>query len=86
MNIENNISSAFASGSLGLQRASSQIDQAASDIVSSTLADQSGELKAGVNITDSLIELNVADINAQASARVLSVANDTIGTLLDTFA
>jgi phage-related protein len=38
------------------------------------------------NITDDLISLNVNNINAQASAKVLDTANDMLGTIIDTIA
>jgi hypothetical protein len=84
--INNNISSAFANGALGIQRGSNQITQAASELASSAVRNQTGELQSGTKMTDALIDLQVGAINTQTSAKVLSTANDTLGTLLDTFA
>jgi hypothetical protein len=84
--IDNNISSAFANGPLGIQRGSNQITQASSDLASSSIRSQTGELQSATKMTDALIDLQIGALNTQASARVLSAANDTLGTLLDTFA
>lgn len=84
--IENNISSAFANGALGLQRGSQQITQASRDIASSTVDSHVSAFQGGVNVTDALTDLQEGAINTQASAKVISAANDTLGTLLDTFA
>lgn len=37
-------------------------------------------------ITDDLVSLQVNSLNAQASAKVLEVANDTVGTIINTLA
>jgi len=84
--IDNSISSAFANGALGIQRGSNQITQASGDLANSSVRSNAGELQSGTKMTDALIDLQVGAINTQASARVLSTANDTLGTLLDTFA
>jgi hypothetical protein len=84
--IDNNISSAFANGALGIQRGANQITQASSDLASSSVRSQTGELQSATKMTDTLIDLQVGALNTQASARVLSTANGTLGTLLDTFA
>ena len=76
MDISNNsnISGAFASGLQGVQRGNEQVTQASSDN------------SAGVNLTDSVVDLKTGALGVEASAKVLDVANDTLGTLLDTFA
>lgn len=38
------------------------------------------------DVTSNLLLLQINSINAQASAKVLDVANDTIGTIIDTLA
>lgn len=38
------------------------------------------------NVTSDLVSLKINSINAQASAKVLDVANDTVGTIIDTLA
>ncbi|MEQ3638788.1 MAG: hypothetical protein ABNH03_03440 [Alteromonas sp.] len=93
------LNSAFSAGQFGLQRASDGMTQAASNIAQQTAGRQqelggtlqSGSLanssqKAPANITSDLISLNVNSLNAQASAKVLDVANDTLGTIIDTLA
>lgn len=93
------LNSAFSAGQFGLQRASDGMTQAASNIAQQTAGRQqelggtlqSGSLpnssqKAPASITSDLISLNVNSLNAQASAKVLDVANDTLGTIIDTLA
>jgi hypothetical protein len=84
--IDNGVGSAFANAAMGLQRGSNQITQASSDIARSSAGSQSGEFQGGVKMTDALIDLQVGAINVQASSRALGAADDTLGTLLDTFA
>ncbi|QHJ12463.1 hypothetical protein FX988_02720 [Paraglaciecola mesophila] len=87
MDISNssNISGAFASGLQGVQRGNEQVTQASSDIANLTSASAQGS-STGVNLSDSVVELKTGALGVEASAKVLSVANDTLGTLLDTFA
>ena len=41
---------------------------------------------SGDDLTSDLLSLKINSINAQASAKVLDVANDTVGTIIDTLA
>lgn len=94
-----NVNAAFLAGQYGLQNASNGITQAASNIAQRTVESYSASDIASAdarqnaspttpngNLTDDLIALNVNSVNAQASARVLDVANDTLGTIIDTLA
>ncbi|ABG42728.1 conserved hypothetical protein [Paraglaciecola sp. T6c] len=87
MDISNNsnISGAFASGLQGVQRGTEQVTQASREIASLNGDAQQGSLSSA-NLTSSVIELQTGAIGVEASAKVVDVANDTIGTLLDTFA
>ncbi|GAC26844.1 hypothetical protein GMES_4578 [Paraglaciecola mesophila KMM 241] len=87
MDISNNsnISGAFASGLQGVQRGTEQVTQASRDIASLNGDTQQGS-SSSANLTDSVVDLQTGAIGVEASAKVLDVANDTIGTLLDTFA
>ena len=89
------VNSAFLAGQYGLQNASDGITQAASSIAQRTAEGSSSSNNvqenaqvepSNGNLTDDLIALNVNSVNAQASARVLDVANDTLGTIIDTLA
>ena len=86
ISLNSNINSAFANGVQGIQRSSDQVAEAAQDI-----ANVNGDLQrhsnaSSVNLTDSIVDLKTGALGVEASAKVLDVANDTIGTLLDTFA
>ena len=74
-----NINSAFSSGVLGLQKATSQLDASASQIAQQTLlsSDQSDVLP------DALIQLKMAEIQGKASAEVITRSDQMIGSLLD---
>ncbi|MAD16276.1 MAG: hypothetical protein CL579_09395 [Alteromonadaceae bacterium] len=87
MDISNNsnISGAFASGLQGVQRGAEQVTQASRDIASLNGDTQQGS-SSSANLTDRVVDLQTGAIGVEASAKVLDVANDTIGTLLDTFA
>ena len=49
-------------------------------------AAQTSSSPSDTDLTGDLISLNVNSLNAQASAKVLEVANDTLGTIIDTLA
>ncbi|APE07364.1 hypothetical protein BM528_17570 [Alteromonas sp. RW2A1] len=93
------LNSAFAAGQMGLQRASDGVTQAAANIadrnnrdksaqadIQSASADGAAKSQPNSNLTSDLISLNVNSLNAQASAKVIDVANDTLGTIIDTLA
>lgn len=42
--------------------------------------------KAGDSFTSDLISMQLNSLNAQASAKVIDVANDTVGSIIDTLA
>lgn len=84
---------------MGLQRASDGVTQAAANIadrnnrdnsaqadIQSASADGAAKSQPNSNLTSDLISLNVNSLNAQASAKVIDVANDTLGTIIDTLA
>lgn len=93
------LNSAFAAGQMGLQRASDGVTQAAANIadrnnrdnsaqadIQAASADGAAKSQPNSNLTSDLISLNVNSLNAQASAKVIDVANDTLGTIIDTLA
>ena len=79
-----NINSAFSSGVLGLQKATSQLDASASQIAQQTLpsSDQDAVSQPGV-LPDALIQLKMAEIQGKASAEVITRSDQMIGSLLD---
>ena len=96
------VGSAFAAAQYGLQSASDGISQAASNIAQRTAEDavapaQPIAANTDINnatpttsstsrLTDDLIALNVSERNAQASAKVLGVADEMLGTIIDVLA
>ncbi|KXU79193.1 hypothetical protein [Aeromonas enteropelogenes] len=72
------IESAFNSGVQGFQRAEQIADQASSQIA--RLNTPSGDQ---VQVTDELVNLKVAEIQASASTKVMQTASDMMGTLID---
>ena len=101
-NIGNNVGSAFLAGQYGLQNASDGIAQAASNIAQRTAEESQASVQAtqsntatsstnntasgSTRLTDDLIALNVNERNAQASAKVLGVADEMLGTIIDVLA
>jgi hypothetical protein len=85
-----------ASGIQAFQAASQRVNDAASRIASATASSsqQATELQAtegqapsGLNdITSAIVDLNVAEQQAGAAAKIIETENNVIGTLLDTFA
>ncbi|GAC31242.1 hypothetical protein [Paraglaciecola polaris] len=88
MDISNNgnINAAFASGVQGVQQSSKQVTQAAHEIANLNGDFEQPSSATGASLTDSLVDLKTAALGVEASAKVVDVANDTVGTLLDTFA
>ncbi|XPF93335.1 hypothetical protein ACM9HF_15070 [Colwellia sp. RE-S-Sl-9] len=93
------IQSAFNSGIQGFQKATEDASQAASDIVSSTILDQqaatenqqaiqpssqiNSQQSTQPNLTESVVNLKVAEHQAKGSAEVIKTADEALGTLLD---
>lgn len=72
------IESAFNSGVQGFQRAEQIADRASSQIA--RLNTPNGDQ---VQVTDELVNLKVAEIQAGASTKVMQTASDMMGTLID---
>jgi|GEM_PF-1305613 hypothetical protein len=79
------LTSAITAGQNGLRQASDGITQAATNIAQQNT--NTAELpSASDNVASDLLSLNVNALSAQASAKVIDVANDTLGTIIDTIA
>ena len=85
-----NINSAFSSGVLGLQKATSQMDASASKIAQQSLSSseqnvstQMGAVAQQDTIPDALIQLKMAEIQGKASANVITRSDQMLGSLLD---
>jgi len=91
------VRSAFNSGLAGFQDASAQLSNASSRIAQAGIAEKSmtGEQqpseiispsaeRAPISITTELINLKLAEIQAQSNAKVISTADELVGTLIDT--
>jgi len=92
------VRSAFNSGLAGFQDASAQLSNASSRIAQAGIAEKSmadeqqqalgspslSAERAPISITTELINMKIAEIQAKGSAKVISTANDMVGTLIDT--
>ncbi|WP_413700244.1 hypothetical protein ACLKMH_23950 [Psychromonas sp. KJ10-10] len=91
-----NISSAFSSGLAGYQSASNQLSVASDRVANAGLTNNnsvseqsvsqggsSAEVKP-VSITEEVINMKVAELQAKASVNVISTADEMVGTLIDT--
>ena len=92
-----NIQSAFNSGVQGFQQAQNDASKAAEDIVKSTTfsseeysqdaasiePSQNTQAAEAPNLTQSIVDLKVAEFQAKASAQVIQTSDDVLGTLLD---
>ncbi|MBB1273165.1 MULTISPECIES: hypothetical protein [Psychromonas] len=79
------INSAFSSGLYGLNQASQQITES-----SEKIANQSVNPESTVNssyssepVTVEVINMKLAEIQAQASAKVITTADEMVGSLID---
>lgn len=89
------IQSAFNAGVQGLQRASEEANEAATNIARQSTVDASAEESATTaqtqsvnsaaptNLTESVVDLKVAEYQAKASTEVIQSADESLGTLLD---
>jgi len=91
------VRSAFNSGIAGFQDASAQLSNASSRIAQAGIAEKSMTEKqlpseiispsaerAPISITTELINLKLSEIQAKSSAKVISTADELVGTLIDT--
>lgn len=79
----------LSSGLDAFRSAQGRIDQAAGSIAASTLpTPANSDVQAGTqrDLTDSLVQLKVGEVMAQAGARVIQTADDVLGTNIDTYA
>lgn len=79
------LTSAITAGQNGLRQASDGITQAATNIAQQN-TNSTALPSSSSNVGSDLLSLNVNALNAQASAKVIDVANDTLGTIIDTIA
>lgn len=88
------IQSAFNSGVQGLQKASEEVTESAREIARETAASEQSEVDnstpslqaaetATTGLTESLVNLKVAEVQARASTDVIKTADENLGTLLD---
>lgn len=82
-----NINSAFSSGVFGLQKATAQMDSAASKIAQQTLPSsgsaQGVSVQQNDSLPDSLVQLKTAEIQGKSSVAVIKRADQMLGSLLD---
>ena len=89
------IQSAFNSGLQSFQKANEDASKAASDIAASTSYGAQAvkesttttapqlQTQAQPDLTQSIVDLKVAEFQAKGSANVIKTADETLGTLLD---
>ena len=81
------INSAFSSGVLGFNRASQQISESSERIANQSLPMDSGSAVLSDELTESItteiINMKLAEVQAKASAKVISTADDMVGSLID---
>ena len=81
--------SAFNSGLAAIQSGQQRVDQAATNIASSTVTrpeqarDSTALPDTNADLASSLVELKVGKTEAQAGAKVVETADEVLGTLLD---
>jgi len=82
------VNSAFSSGLNGLNKASQQITESSERIANQTVNSENTE-KNTYNrypsgpVTAEVINMKLAEVQAQASAKVITTADDMVGSLID---
>ena len=86
------IQSAFNAGVQGFQKATEDANQAAADIARNTAGineplqttnEPVAQSQSTPNLTQSIVDLKVAEYQAKGSAEVVKTADENLGTLLD---
>ncbi|WP_220149689.1 hypothetical protein [Psychromonas sp. B3M02] len=86
------INSAFSSGVNSLNKASQQITESSDRIAKQTTSNQNSvQNPEGVNphsyvsgpVTTELVNMKLAEIQAQSAAKVITTADDMVGSLID---
>ena len=72
--------SAFSAGLEGLNKSLRGMQKAAHDIASLNVEDDNSGVE---NLTEALIDLKKHELGAKASAKVIKVANEVAGTIID---
>jgi flagellar hook protein FlgE len=79
------INSTFNQGINGFQNASKTMCEASANIASVNVQPKEPDtLENNVSITEELVNLKIAAFQAQSSAKVISAADEMLGTLVDT--
>lgn len=76
-----NLSSIQQTGLEGIQRGVQGIEKSASEIVKAGTSDNAS---GAANFIEPIMELNLYERSVEASAQVVKVADEVLGTLLDT--
>ena len=77
------IGNALNTGVQGFQDATARASKAAQEIASQTVTDSSQDSISTEDLTTSLVDLKVAERDAQANLKVVETASDLIGNLLN---
>ena len=81
-----NIANALYMGVQGFNRGLEKVVGASVDLSSANNPNRDKALNAESNLANSAVELISGSLQAEASARVIKAANETLGTIIDTFA
>jgi flagellar basal body rod protein FlgG len=73
------VDSVLSVGVTGIQNGVRKAQQAANEIAGANVADRSQD-----DLTESMVDLKMSEIQVEASAAVVKTADDMLGTLLDT--
>ena len=77
------INNILNTGVQGFQDATTRANKAASEIASQTVTNSAEESINQNDLTTSLVDLKVAELDAKANVKVIQTASDLLGTLLD---
>ena len=77
------VDNALNIGLQGFQDAQSRLTEAAQDIASQSVTDSTTDSVNTQDLTKSLVDLKVAELDAKANANVIKTASDVLGTILD---
>ena len=83
MQINNVQGNALNIGLKGYQNAQSRVNDAAQQIASQSVTDSSSSSINQTDLTTSLVDLKVAELDAKANVKVIQTASELIGSLLD---
>jgi hypothetical protein len=81
-----NLASAFYAGVQGYNQGTERVIGASVDLSSANNSNREKSVNSNQSFANSAVELISGSLQAEAAAKVIEIADETLGTIIDTFA